>query len=132
MDMVELVCGREQKKLKKISLPNDTVRCRFISDMPLDILDQVTDQIRANTARVSLQLAEWTDVSNCMHLLVFCRHVLVSELKEEFLMYGSQETTSKTIDVLEKMYDFFHKVISLGITLAHFAQATTLLCSVLS
>jgi len=56
-----------------------------------------------------------------MHLLVFCRHVLVSELKEEFLMYGSQETTSKTIDVLEKMYDFFHKVISLGITLAHFA-----------
>ena len=45
MDMVELVCGEEQKgKLEKIALSNDTVRCR-ISDMSQDILKQVADEI---------------------------------------------------------------------------------------
>jgi len=40
MDMVELVCGVEQKrKLEKIALSNDTVRCH-ISDMSQDILKQ--------------------------------------------------------------------------------------------
>ena len=42
--MVQLVCGREQKKkIEKISLTNDTV-CRRISDMFQDILDQVAEE----------------------------------------------------------------------------------------
>ena len=56
MDMVELVCGEEQKrKLEKIALSNDTVRCR-ISDMSHDILNQVANEIRAIKAKISIQL----------------------------------------------------------------------------
>ena len=62
MDMVELVCGVEQKrKLEKIALSNDTVRCR-ISDMSQDILNQVADEILASKAKISIQLDESTDV----------------------------------------------------------------------
>ena len=54
MDMVELVCGVEQKrKLEKIALSNDTVRCR-ISDMSQDILKQVADEIRTGKAKISI------------------------------------------------------------------------------
>ena len=69
MDMVELVCGVEQnRKLEKIALSNDTVRCR-ISDMSQDILNRVADEIRASKAKISIQLDESTDVSNCAYLL---------------------------------------------------------------
>ena len=44
MDMVELVCGVEKRKLEKIALSNDTVCCR-ISDMSQYILNQVADEI---------------------------------------------------------------------------------------
>ena len=48
MDMVEFVCGKEQKKkIKKISLSNGTVRHR-ISDMSQDILDHVAEEIWAS------------------------------------------------------------------------------------
>ena len=74
MEIIELVCGVEQKrKLEKIALSNDTIRCR-ISDMSQDILNQVADEIRASKARISLQLDESTDVSNCAYLLVYCRY----------------------------------------------------------
>jgi len=66
MDMVELVCRVEQKrKLEKIALSNVTVRCR-ISDMSQDILNQVADEIRTSKAKISIQLDESTDVSNCV------------------------------------------------------------------
>ena len=109
MEMIELVCGVEQKrKLEKIALSNDTIRCR-ISDMSQDILNQVADEIRASKARISLQLDESTDVSNCAYLLVHCRYEHAGELKEEFLMCESLETTSKGVDVLEKMDNFFQQ-----------------------
>ena len=64
MDMVKLVCGVKQKrKLAKIGLSNDTVRCR-ISDMSHDISNQVADEIWASKAKISIQLDESTDVSN--------------------------------------------------------------------
>ena len=54
MGMVELVCGVEQKrKLEKIDLSNDTLRCR-ISDMSQDILNLVADEIRASKAKISI------------------------------------------------------------------------------
>ena len=97
MDMVELVCGVEQKrKLEKIALSNDTVRCR-ISDMSQDILNQVADEILASKAKISIQLDESTDVSNCAYLLVYCRYVHAGELKEELLMCESLETTTKAV-----------------------------------
>ena len=109
MDMAELVCGVEQKrKLEKIGLSNDTVRCR-ISDMSHDILNQIADEIRASKAKISIQLDESTDVSNCAYLLVYCRYVNAGELKEEFLTSESLETTTKAVDVLEKMDHFFQQ-----------------------
>ena len=86
MEMVELVCGVERKrKLEKIALSNDAIRCQ-INDMSQDILNQVADEIRASKARISLQLDQSTDVSNCTYFLVYCRYEHACELKEEFLM----------------------------------------------
>jgi len=47
----------------------------FISVISSDILDHAADEIRSNKARVTLQLDESTDVSNCMSLLVYCRYI---------------------------------------------------------
>ena len=77
--------------------------------MSQDVLNQVADEIRASKARISLQLDESTDVSNCAYLLVYCRYEHAGELKEEFLMCESLETTSKGVDVLEKMDNFFQQ-----------------------
>ena len=57
--------------MEKISLSNDTA-CHHISDMSQDILDQIAEEIQASEARISLQLDESTDVSNCAYLLVYC------------------------------------------------------------
>ena len=108
MDMVELVCGVEQKKLEKIALSNDTVCCH-ISDMSQDILNQVTDEILASKAKISIQLDELTDVSNCAYLLVYRQYVHAGKLKEEFLMCESLETTTKAVNVMEKMDHFFQQ-----------------------
>ena len=130
MEMVELVCGVEQKrKLEKIALSNDTIQCR-ISDMSQDILNQVVDEIRGSKARINFQLHESTDVSNCAYLLVYCRYEDAGELKEEFLICESLETTSKGVDVLEKMDNFFNKIIYSGIMWVFFAQTVPLLCLV--
>ena len=69
------------KKLKKIYSSNHTARCR-ISVMSCDMLGHVADEFRSNNARVSLQLNESTDVSNCTYLLVYCRYIHAVELKE--------------------------------------------------
>ena len=130
MKMVELVCGKEQKrKLEKIALSNNTIRCR-ISDMSQDILNQVADEIRASKARVSLQLDESTNVSNCAYLLVYCRYEHAGELKEEFLMCESLETTTKGFMLWKKWITFFNKIIYPVIMWVLFAQTVPLLCSV--
>ena len=45
-------------------------------------------------------------MSNCAYLLVHCRYVHAGVLKGEFLMCESLETTTKAVDVLEKMDHF--------------------------
>jgi len=49
--------------------------------MSCDILDYVADEIRSNEARVTLQLDESTDVSNCTYLLVYCRYIHAVQLR---------------------------------------------------
>jgi len=44
----------------------------YISVMSCDILDHIADEIQSNKARVTFQLKESTDVSNCTYLLVYC------------------------------------------------------------
>jgi len=50
---------KRKKTLKKSYLSNHTVRC-CISVVSCDILDHVANEIRSNTARVTLQLDEST------------------------------------------------------------------------
>ena len=66
-------------------------------------------EIRSSTSRISLQLDESTDVSNFSQLLVFSRYIHEGDLKEEFLMCESLESTTKAIDVFEKLEGFFEQ-----------------------
>ena len=77
--------------------------------MSQDILNQVAYEILVSKAKISIQLDESTDVSNCTYLLVYCRYVHAGELKEKFLMCESLETTTKAVNVLEKMDRFFQQ-----------------------
>jgi len=54
--------------------------------MSCDILDHVADEIQSKKARVSLQLDESTDLSNCTYLLVYCRYVQAVSREIEFFM----------------------------------------------
>ena len=54
MNMVKLVCGREQKTtIEKISLSNDRVR-RRTNDMSQEILHQMAKEFQISKARISL------------------------------------------------------------------------------
>ena len=68
----------------------------------------------------------------CAYLLVYCRYVHAGELKEEFLMCDSIESTTKAVNFVEKWIIPFNKIMYPGIMWVHFAQTVPLLCSVLS
>ena len=48
--------------------------------MSCDVLDDVADEIRSNKARVTLQLDESTDLSNCKYFLVYYRYIAYMQL----------------------------------------------------
>ena len=97
LEMVRLMLGEEaSRKIQQIPLSNDTIRMR-IGDMSRDIREQVVMEMSASPARISLQFNESTDVLNCSQLLVFSRYIHKMNLKEEFLMCESLETTTKAI-----------------------------------
>ena len=87
IEMVELVCGNDAKqKIAQIPLSNDTIHDR-IRDMSLDILRQVVEQIKASR-KISLQLEEITDVSNCAQHIVLSDMCIrtVSKMKSFFVI----------------------------------------------
>uniref|UniRef100_UPI00358E95EF SCAN domain-containing protein 3-like n=1 Tax=Myxine glutinosa TaxID=7769 RepID=UPI00358E95EF len=47
-------------------------------------------------------------MSSCSHLLVFVRYIHSDDIKEEFLFCRALETTTKAVDVMEKVSTFFH------------------------
>jgi hypothetical protein len=109
LEIVELVCGLEQKKkIEAVPLSNDTIRSR-IADMSSNILKQVMDELRSSPFPFGIQLDETTDVSQCSQLLVFVRYVHVDEIKEEFLFCEPLLETAKATDILEIVNGFFSK-----------------------
>ncbi|XP_025201805.1 protein ZBED8-like [Melanaphis sacchari] len=75
LEMVELVCGMEQrKKIEAVPLSNDTIHSR-ISDMSTNILEQVIAELDSTQFPFSMQLDESTDISQCSQLLVFVRYI---------------------------------------------------------
>ena len=106
IEMVELVCGNDAKqKIAQIPLLNDTIHDR-IRDMSLDILRQVVGQIKASPEKISLQLYETTDVSNCAQLIVFVRYVYQNGIKDEFHFCDQLKQTTKAV-VFSIMNEFF-------------------------
>ncbi|GFS82095.1 protein ZBED8 [Nephila pilipes] len=75
LEMVELVCGLEQrKKLEAIPLSNDVIQSRIV-EISCNILKQIINELKASPFPFSMQLDETTDISNCSQLLVFVRYV---------------------------------------------------------
>ncbi|XP_055549359.1 zinc finger BED domain-containing protein 5-like [Wyeomyia smithii] len=108
MKMVEIVLGNGlEKKLVAVSLSDNTVQ-RRISDMSVNVKNQVVSEIKAaKFGLLSIQLDESTDVSSCAQLLVFVRYVFDNVIKEEFLFCSPLETTTKGSDILAKVTSFF-------------------------
>ena len=92
-------------KLSQISLSDSTIKSR-IDEMSNDIKMQVTDQIRLSPF-FSIQLDESTDVSNLSQLLVYARYICDNQIKEEFLFCKVLTTTTKAIDVMSMVSEFF-------------------------
>jgi hypothetical protein len=107
MDMVEVMCGKEARnKVSLIPLSNDTIHDR-IRDMSNDIVQQVVEEIKNSPAKISLQLDESTDISNCSQLLVFVRYANASLIKEDFLFCEAVTETTRAVDILEMVNSFF-------------------------
>ena len=105
INMVKLVCGREQKKkLWKDYLPNSMLSYKCYV---CDILGHVANENRSNKAWDSLSLVGSTDVSNYTYFLIYRRYILHMQLKEEFFMCVSLETTSEVTDDQEEMNNFY-------------------------
>ena len=70
-------------KLKLVPLSNNVIQ-RRISDLSLDILDQVIADIRTGHLKIALQLDETTDVENCSQLIALVRYIRNGVIIEDF------------------------------------------------
>ena len=110
--MADIVLGKEAvKKLQQVSLSNDVTHNRIV-DMSEDILEQIISDINASPVKISLQVDESTDVSNCSQLIAVVRYVKKKEIEESFLFCQSLKTTSQAKDVFDMIKEFFlkHKI----------------------
>ena len=64
-------------------------------------------RVKASPVKISQQVDEYTDVSNCCQLLAVVRYVKEKKVEESFLFCHSQKTTSKAIDVFSMIKEFF-------------------------
>lgn len=109
LDIVEIVCGKdEKKKVEAVPLSNDVIHSRIV-EMSSNVLKQVIEELNASPFPFSMQLDESTDVSQCSQLLVFVRYVKHDTrlIKEEFLFCHSLLETTKASDVFEMIKRFF-------------------------
>ncbi|XP_067628065.1 SCAN domain-containing protein 3-like isoform X2 [Eurosta solidaginis] len=105
---VEEVLGLEaKKKIQDIPLSNNTVKAR-IELMSNDIEEQLVSKIKKSPF-FALQCDESTDISNCCQLLVFVRFLDENVIKEELLISRELETTSKGMDVMNSIAEYFGK-----------------------
>ena len=74
--------------------------------MSQHILLQVVEEIRSSSI-FSLQLEESTDVSSCVHLLVYARYIFENNIKEQYLSSKPLSTTCKGDGVFRVVKVFF-------------------------
>ena len=68
---------------------------------------QIIADVKASPVKVSLRLDESTDISLCSQLLVFVQYVKEKEVVEEFLFCEPLKTTTKAVDLLNIVKEFF-------------------------
>ena len=99
LEMLKTILGADaEQKLQQVPLSNTVIRSR-IDDIAANILDQVVSDIKTSSAKISIQLDESTDVSNCSQLIAFVRYVKMNAIEEEFLFCKALETTTAAKDV---------------------------------
>lgn len=105
----EEILGKEAvKKIQDIPLSNNTVKSR-IGNMSQDIEEQLICLIK-KSPWFALQCDESTDVAQCCQLLIFVRFLSGDNtIKEELLLSQVLETTSKGVDVMKIILDYFEK-----------------------
>ncbi|XP_072392556.1 protein FAM200C-like [Diabrotica undecimpunctata] len=81
-------------------LSDNTVK-RRIDDMAEDIQNQVVDTVKQSPF-FAIQL-------QCSQLIVFVGYIENERMKDELLIFTELETTTKTIDVMKPVSDFFEK-----------------------
>lgn len=104
----DIVLGPESRqKLSQIPLSDNTVK-RRIDDMAEDIKNQVIDAVKQSPF-FAIQLDESTDVAQCSQLLVFVRYIQDYTIRDEILFSTELTTTTKAVDVMSAVTDFFGK-----------------------
>ena len=74
--------------------------------MSLNVKQQVIEEIKASPF-FAFQVDKSTDVALCSQLVVFVRYIHEYDIKTKFLFCTSLETTTKSKDVMEKIFTFF-------------------------
>ena len=65
--------------------------------------------MKARPLKISHQLDETTDVSNCSQPIALARYFHDGAIKENFLFWEELKTTTKAKDVFQLVKDFFAK-----------------------
>ncbi|XP_068227660.1 protein FAM200C-like [Palaemon carinicauda] len=105
---VRLVLGEESsQKMKLISLSNNTIKNRD-AKMSENIKENMVSKVMSSPF-FSLQIDESTDVTNIAQLLAFCRYITDKGIEEKFLFCRQLEMTTKSVDVLAVVADFFEE-----------------------
>lgn len=91
---------KQATELQQVPVSDGTI-ARRISDMALDIKRQIIDAVKGG--KYSLQLDEFTDVSNSAQLLVFVRYIFERKLNEEMLFCVPLEGTCTGEDIFKKL-----------------------------
>ncbi|CAG5015817.1 unnamed protein product [Parnassius apollo] len=104
----DIVLGPETKqKFSQIPLSDNTIK-RRIDDMAEDIKNQVVEAVKESCFFLQYSWMS-TDVAQCCQLLVFVRYIQNETIKDELLFSTELTTTSKAIDIMTAISEFFDK-----------------------
>ncbi|XP_072401645.1 protein FAM200C-like [Diabrotica undecimpunctata] len=104
----DIILGMQSKqKLSQIP-PSDNSVKRRIDDMAEDIKNQVVDAVKQSLF-FAIQLDESTDIAQYSQLIVYVRYIENKRMKDELLLSTKLDATTKAIDVMKAVSDFFDK-----------------------
>lgn len=103
----DIILGTDgRQKLSQILLSDNTIK-RCIDDMAEDIKIQIVNALKRSPF-FATQLDESTNVAQCSQLIVFVQYIENESLKDE-LLFTELVTTTKAVNVMKAVSDFFDK-----------------------